>query len=127
MRNEHVTEGVPSFEVLFFSFFLFGGKNDKNDKNEIKKQVIYLYDCYPPGLEDYSSRPGVDEQKTHRGGQVVSFVRKVSSFQKRMFFFFFSKKSQQAVKNPKIKPYMFIYLRFYISLYFKGSRMERRV
>ena len=25
--------------------------NDKNDKNEIKKQVIYLYVCYPPGLE----------------------------------------------------------------------------
>ena len=24
----------------------------KNDKNEIKKQVIYLYVCYPPGLED---------------------------------------------------------------------------
>jgi len=22
--------------------------NDKNDKNEIKKQVIYLYVCYPP-------------------------------------------------------------------------------
>ena len=34
-------------------------KNDKNDKNEIKKQVIYLYVCYPPGLEDYSSRPGI--------------------------------------------------------------------
>ena len=32
---------------------------DKNDKNEIKKQVIYLYVCYPPGLEDYSSRPGI--------------------------------------------------------------------
>ena len=27
-------------------------------KNEIKKQVIYLYVCYWPGLlEDYSSRP----------------------------------------------------------------------
>ena len=34
-------------------------KNDKNDKNEIKKQVIYLYVCNPPGLEDYSSRPGI--------------------------------------------------------------------
>ena len=24
--------------------------DDKNDKNEIKKQVIYLYVCYWPGL-----------------------------------------------------------------------------
>ena len=29
----------------------------KMSKNEIKKQVIYLYVCYWPGLEDYSSRP----------------------------------------------------------------------
>jgi len=34
-------------------------KNDKNDKNEIKKQVIYLYVCYWPGLEDCSSRRGI--------------------------------------------------------------------
>ena len=34
--------------------------SDKNDnKNEIKTQVIYLYVCYPPGLEDCSSRPGM--------------------------------------------------------------------
>ena len=33
--------------------------DDNNDKNEIRKQVIYLYVCYWPGLEDYSSRPGI--------------------------------------------------------------------
>ena len=34
--------------------------SDKIDKNEIKTQVIfYLYVCYPPGLEDCSSRPGM--------------------------------------------------------------------
>ena len=33
--------------------------NNKNDKNEIKKQVIYSYVCYWPGLEeDCSSRRG---------------------------------------------------------------------
>ena len=35
--------------------------NDKNDKNEIKKQVIYLYVCYPPGLVD--GRPDKEHQK----------------------------------------------------------------
>jgi len=44
--------------------------NDKNDKNEIKKQVIYLYVCYPPGLEDYSSRPGI----ASRSSVVLSFL-----------------------------------------------------
>jgi len=46
-------------------------KNDKNDKNEIKKQVIYLYVCYWPGLlEDYSSRPGI----VSRSSVVLSFL-----------------------------------------------------
>ena len=43
-------------------------KCGKNDKNEIKKQVIYLYVCYPPGLEDYSSRPGIVSRSLSRGG-----------------------------------------------------------
>ena len=34
-------------------------KFDKNDRNKIKKQVIYLYVCYWPGLEGYSSRPDI--------------------------------------------------------------------
>ena len=43
----------------------------KNDKNEIKKQVIYLYVCYWPGLlEDYSSRPGI----VSRSSVVLSFL-----------------------------------------------------
>ena len=58
-------EGVffPLFFYYFTNFMVLSivtrDKNDKNDKNEIKKQVIYLYVCYPPGLEDYSSRPGI--------------------------------------------------------------------
>jgi len=30
--------------------------------------VIYLYVCYPPGLEDYSSRPGIVSRSLSRGG-----------------------------------------------------------
>ena len=39
----------------------------KNDKNEIKKQVIYLYVCYWPGLEDCSSRRGIVSRFLSRG------------------------------------------------------------
>ena len=44
----------------------------KNDKNEIKKQVIYLYVCYWPGLEDCSSRPGI----ASRSSVVLSLMKK---------------------------------------------------
>ena len=30
--------------------------------------MIYLYVCYPPGLEDYSSRPGIVSRSLSRGG-----------------------------------------------------------
>ena len=43
-------------------------KFDKNDRNKIKKQVIYLYVCYRPGLEGYSSRPGI----VSRSSEVLS-------------------------------------------------------
>ena len=42
------------------------GKNE--GKNEIKTQVIYLYVCYRPGLEDCSSRPGIVSRSLSRGG-----------------------------------------------------------
>ena len=38
--------------------------------SEIKTQVIYLYVCYLPGLEDYSSRPGIVSRSLSRGGFV---------------------------------------------------------
>ena len=50
--------------------------NAKNDKNEIKTQVIYLYVCYRPGLEDCSSRPGIVSRSLSRGGFLsLSFKR----------------------------------------------------
>ena len=84
---------VVSFRVLFIFFcflvFFFGtrskkthiaeerrsrkgrerifGRCGKNDKNEIKKQVIYLYVCYWPGLEDCSSRRGIVSRFLSRG------------------------------------------------------------
>ncbi len=49
----------------------------KNDKNEIKKQVIYLYVCYWPGLEDCSSRRGIVSRFLSRafGFSSLSFKR----------------------------------------------------
>ena len=59
----------------------------KMSKNEIKKQVIYLYVCYWPGLEDYSSRPVIVSRSS-----VVLSVEGVLSVERECFFwlsFFF--------------------------------------
>ena len=46
------------------------------NKNEIKTQVIYLYVCYRPGLEDCSSRPGIVSRSLSRGfGGILSLYR----------------------------------------------------
>ena len=55
----------------------------KMSKNEIKKQVIYLYVCYWPGLEDYSSRPGIVSRSS-----VVLSVEGVLMRCFSLFFFF---------------------------------------
>jgi len=41
-------------------------KNDDKN-NEIKTRAIYLYVCYPPGLEDCSSKPGIVSRSSSRG------------------------------------------------------------
>ena len=58
----------PPRSKIFIIYIKTQGIHDKNDKNEIKTQVIYLYVCYPPGLEDYSSRPGIVSRSLSRGG-----------------------------------------------------------
>ena len=67
-------------------------KNDKNDKNEIKKQVIYLYVCYWPGLEDCSSRRGIVSRFLSRGFGFSSLSFKRGFFFTMMRFCVYSEK-----------------------------------
>ena len=70
------TKAEKDFEIRFFLTTTTRTEEEeeflckllKIGKNEIKKQVNYLYVCYWPGLEDCSSRPGIVSRSLSRGG-----------------------------------------------------------